>query len=149
MASLPAVIFQFALSPYKEWQALAGGGGADHHLCGARAQRDSARTRVQGAATTMAESTATNFTTPTVANRPLQPGRQFDEKVSVRQLNFYYGDNRALKNVNCAALCRLGDRLHRPVRLWKSTLLRVLNRIYDLYPNQRADGEVCFTTKTC
>jgi phosphate transport system ATP-binding protein len=91
---------------------------------------------------TMAESTATNFTTPTVANRPLEPGFQLDEKVSVRHLNFYYGDNRALKNVNVPLYAGLVTAFVGPSGCGKSTLLRVLNRIYDLYPNQRAEGEV-------
>ena len=90
---------------------------------------------------TMAESTATNFMTPTVANRPLQPGRQLDEKVSVRQLNFYYGDNRALKNVNVPLYAGLVTAFIGPSGCGKSTLLRVLNRIYDLFPNQRAEGD--------
>ena len=64
-------------------------------------------------------------------------------KVAVRNLNFYYsGDKPSLKNIN------LGLRNHQvtafigPSGCGKSTLLRVLNRMYDLYPKQRAEGEV-------
>ena len=64
------------------------------------------------------------------------------EKVSVRGLNFYYGDNRALKDVNVPLYAGLVTAFIGPSGCGKSTLLRVLNRIYDLYPNQRADGQV-------
>jgi phosphate transport system ATP-binding protein len=64
------------------------------------------------------------------------------EKVSVRGLNFYYHDNRALKNVNVPLYAGLVTAFIGPSGCGKSTLLRVLNRIYDLYPNQRAEGQV-------
>lgn len=89
----------------------------------------------------MAENTAT-FTTPTVTNRSVHPDGPLDEKVSVRALNFYYGDNRALKNVNVPLYTGHVTAFIGPSGCGKSTLLRVLNRIYDLYPNQRAEGEV-------
>ena len=43
MASLPVVIFQFALSPYKDWQKLAWTGALHHHVRRARAQHHRAR----------------------------------------------------------------------------------------------------------
>ena len=64
------------------------------------------------------------------------------EKISVRRLNFYYGNNLALKNVNMPLYERQVTAFIGPSGCGKSTLLRVLNRMYDLYPNQRADGEV-------
>ncbi len=64
------------------------------------------------------------------------------EKVSMHALNFYYGDNRALKNINVPLYARLVTAFIGPSGCGKSTLLRILNRIYDLYPNQRAEGEV-------
>ncbi len=64
------------------------------------------------------------------------------EKISVRKLNFYYGNNLALKNVNLPLYERQVTAFIGPSGCGKSTLLRVLNRMYDLYPNQRADGEV-------
>jgi phosphate transport system ATP-binding protein len=69
-----------------------------------------------------------------------------DPRITIRNLDFYYGtgDRRALKNINL----RLNDRqvtaFIGPSGCGKSTLLRVLNRMYDLYPNQRAVGEVIF-----
>jgi phosphate transport system ATP-binding protein len=65
-----------------------------------------------------------------------------EEKVSMRGVDFYYGDNRALKNVTVPLYARKVTAFIGPSGCGKSTLLRVLNRIYDLYPNQRAEGEV-------
>jgi phosphate transport system ATP-binding protein len=65
-----------------------------------------------------------------------------DEKISVRGLNFYYGASRALKDVNMTLRDRKVTALIGPSGCGKSTLLRVFNRMYDLYPNQRAEGEV-------
>ncbi len=64
------------------------------------------------------------------------------EKVSVRKLNFYYGETLALKNINLPLYERQVTAFIGPSGCGKSTLLRVLNRMYDLYPNQRAEGEV-------
>jgi phosphate transport system ATP-binding protein len=75
------------------------------------------------------------------------PAAHLDEKVSIRNLNFYYGDNRALKNINVPLYSRIVTAFIGPSGCGKSTLLRVLNRIYDLYPNQRAEGEVLLDGK--
>jgi phosphate transport system ATP-binding protein len=64
------------------------------------------------------------------------------EKIHVRNLNFYYGDNKALKSVNVPLYDRKVTAFIGPSGCGKSTLLRVLNRIYSLYPHQRAEGEV-------
>ena len=66
-------------------------------------------------------------------------------KVVIRDLNFYLWRRRtALKNVGAADLHELGEvtAFIGPSGCGKSTLLRVLNRMYDLYPGQRAEGEV-------
>ncbi len=65
-----------------------------------------------------------------------------DVKVDVRKLSFYYGANKALKNINVSLHDRKVTAFIGPSGCGKSTLLRVLNRIYELYPNQRAEGEV-------
>jgi phosphate transport system ATP-binding protein len=75
------------------------------------------------------------------------PHARLDEKVGVRNLNFYYGDNRALKNINVPLYAGLVTAFIGPSGCGKSTLLRILNRIYDLYPNQRAEGEVLLDGK--
>jgi phosphate transport system ATP-binding protein len=79
---------------------------------------------------------------PTVMGRPVEGAAKLTEKVSVRNLNFYYGDNKALKAVNVPLYDRKVTAFIGPSGCGKSTLLRILNRIYDLYPNQRAEGDV-------
>ncbi|TWB45508.1 phosphate ABC transporter ATP-binding protein PstB [Nitrospirillum sp. BR 11752] len=64
------------------------------------------------------------------------------EKISVRNLNFYYGGFHALRNINLPLFDKRVTAFIGPSGCGKSTLLRILNRIYDLYPNQRAEGEV-------
>jgi phosphate transport system ATP-binding protein len=83
------------------------------------------------------------FTTPTANAAPLPGGSDgLTEKISVRNLDFFYGDNRALKSVNMPLYVNKVTALIGPSGCGKSTLLRVLNRMYDLYPNQRASGQV-------
>jgi len=66
------------------------------------------------------------------------------EKVHVRHLDFFYGNARSLKSINVALYENKVTAIIGPSGCGKSTLLRVLNRMYDLYPNQRATGEVMF-----
>ncbi len=77
-----------------------------------------------------------------VAGKDAEAHGKLAEKVLVRNLDFYYGDNRALKTVNVPLYDRKVTAFIGPSGCGKSTLLRILNRIYDLYPNQRAEGEV-------
>jgi phosphate transport system ATP-binding protein len=65
-----------------------------------------------------------------------------DQKVLIRDLNFYYGDTLALKNISIPLCANKVTAFIGPSGCGKSTLLRVLNRMYDLYPKQRAVGEV-------
>ncbi|WP_264596673.1 phosphate ABC transporter ATP-binding protein PstB [Rhodoblastus acidophilus] len=62
--------------------------------------------------------------------------------MSVRNLDFFYGDHRALKSVSVPLFDRKVTAFIGPSGCGKSTLLRVLNRMYDLYPGQRAVGNV-------
>jgi phosphate transport system ATP-binding protein len=64
------------------------------------------------------------------------------EKVSIRNLNFYYDQSKALKDINLPLYDRAVTAFIGPSGCGKSTLLRILNRIYELYPKQRAEGEV-------
>jgi len=64
------------------------------------------------------------------------------EKVSIRNLDFFYGDYRALKSISLPLYDRKVTAFIGPSGCGKSTLLRILNRMYDLYPGQRAAGEV-------
>ncbi len=68
------------------------------------------------------------------------PGQE--ARVSIRNLDFFYGDNRALKGITLDLPERRVTGMIGPSGCGKSTLLRVLNRMYSLYPNQRATGEV-------
>jgi len=65
-----------------------------------------------------------------------------DIRVQVRNLDFYYGANKALKSINFDLPERQVTGMIGPSGCGKSTLLRVLNRMYSLYPGQRATGEV-------
>ena len=77
-----------------------------------------------------------------VKEQDTTPAQALEEKVSVRHLNFYYGEYRALADINVNLFQNKVTAFIGPSGCGKSTLLRILNRIYDLYPNQRADGEV-------
>ena len=70
------------------------------------------------------------------------PGEGLPQKISVRDLKFYYGDTLALKGINLPLYANNVTAFIGPSGCGKSTLLRVLNRMYDLYPKQRAEGEV-------
>ena len=63
-------------------------------------------------------------------------------KLAVRNLNFLYGDSQALKNISLDIPEKQVSAIIGPSGCGKSTLLRVFNRIYAIYPNQRAIGEV-------
>ncbi|WP_419758422.1 phosphate ABC transporter ATP-binding protein PstB [Acidisoma sp.] len=63
-------------------------------------------------------------------------------RISIRDLNFYYGKTHALKSINLDVPDKRVVAMIGPSGCGKSTLLRVINRMYDLYPGQRAEGEV-------
>ena len=63
-------------------------------------------------------------------------------KIEMRALNFYYGETRALHDINLTLADNSISAFIGPSGCGKSTLLRVLNRMYALYPKQRAEGEV-------
>jgi len=72
------------------------------------------------------------------------PKAPLAEKVSVRDVCFYYGDYMALKHITLPVYERKVTALIGPSGCGKSTLLRILNRMYDLYPKQHAEGEILF-----
>jgi len=82
-----------------------------------------------------------SITTPAVTDAAFRTADLL-EKVAIRGLDFYYGDNRALKDISLPLYRNKVTAFVGPSGCGKSTLLRVLNRMYDLYPNQRAEGEV-------
>jgi len=64
-----------------------------------------------------------------------------DVKIAIRDLDFFYGANKALKSIGFDIPARRVTAMIGPSGCGKSTLLRVLNRMYDLYPEQRATGQ--------
>jgi phosphate transport system ATP-binding protein len=63
-------------------------------------------------------------------------------KISVKNLDFYYGKFRALKGINLEIAEKKVTAFIGPSGCGKSTLLRTFNRMYELYPEQRAEGEI-------
>lgn len=68
-------------------------------------------------------------------------------KIQVRDLNFYYGKFHALKNINPISQ-RTVTAFIGPSGCGKSTLLRTFNKMYSLYPEQRAKVKFCWTVTT-
>jgi phosphate transport system ATP-binding protein len=75
---------------------------------------------------------------------PVREGASVDTvpKLQVRDLNFYYGAFHALKSISLDVTERRVTAFIGPSGCGKSTLLRTFNRMYSLYPEQRAEGEV-------
>jgi phosphate transport system ATP-binding protein len=67
---------------------------------------------------------------------------QLKNAIEVKNLNFYYGKFQGLKNVSMNIAERKVTAFIGPSGCGKSTLLRTLNRMYSLYPGQRAEGEI-------
>jgi phosphate transport system ATP-binding protein len=80
---------------------------------------------------------------PTVTRNAVN-SKALREKISIRNLDFFYGELQALKSISFPIYANNATSVIGPSGCGKSTLLRVLNRMYDLYPSQRATGEVLF-----
>jgi phosphate transport system ATP-binding protein len=76
---------------------------------------------------------------PDVHSQALPPAAA---KMTVEDLNFYYGNFHALKSINLNIAERRVTAFIGPSGCGKSTLLRTLNRMYSLYPGQRAEGRI-------
>ena len=63
-------------------------------------------------------------------------------KVEIKDVSFFYGDSKALKNISLPLMERKVTAFIGPSGCGKSTLLRAINRIFELYPGQRAEGEI-------
>jgi phosphate transport system ATP-binding protein len=85
--------------------------------------------------------TMASYAVPTVLHGS-EASSTLRERISIRNLNFYYGKHKALNDINLSLYLNRVTAFIGPSGCGKSTLLRVLNRMYDLYPNQRAEGEV-------
>jgi len=64
------------------------------------------------------------------------------KRMEIINLNFYYGNNHALKNINMPIYDKKITALIGPSGCGKTTLLRCLNRMHDLYPNNRYEGDI-------
>ncbi|KGW77522.1 phosphate ABC transporter, ATP-binding protein [Burkholderia pseudomallei MSHR2990] len=71
--------------------------------------------------------------------RPLAP---LNAKIEVKNLNFFYNQFHALKNINLSIPEGKVTAFIGPSGCGKSTLLRTFNKMYALYPEQRAEGEI-------
>lgn len=139
IANLPVTIFKFAMSPFAEWQQLAWAGVLIITLCVLllniwRALSSPRRNTVNfcGAATAALNEEEIEMSMVNTA-----PG-----KISVRNLNFYYGKFHALKNINLDITKNQVTAFIGPSGCGKSTLLRTFNKMFELYPEQRAEGEI-------
>ena len=94
----------------------------------------------------MSMSSVASVSVPAVSHSPADQSSLTD-KVTIRDLNFFYGEARALKSISLSLYENKVTAFIGPSGCGKSTLLRVLNRMYDLYPHQRATGEVIFDGK--
>ncbi|HKB60419.1 MAG TPA: phosphate ABC transporter ATP-binding protein PstB [Gallionellaceae bacterium] len=72
----------------------------------------------------------------------MNPEKISNPKLIVRNLNFHYGNYRALKDINLVIPEKMVTAFIGPSGCGKSTLLRTFNRMYQLYPKQRATGEI-------
>ena len=139
MANLPVTINNFVQSPYVYWKQLAWSGALldhAHRTCPEYWRAHSWR-REDNQMTDLSVSVSTaSGPVPQVALPEAAP------KVTARGLNFYYGENHALKNINLTLGTHRVTAFIGPSGCGKSTLLRIFNRMYDLYPGQKATGQL-------
>jgi phosphate transport system ATP-binding protein len=86
----------------------------------------------------------TTGTEPMNALAAIAPDLHQNNALEVRDLNFYYGKFQGLKNVTMDIAEHKVTAFIGPSGCGKSTLLRTLNRMYSLYPGQRAEGQINF-----
>ncbi len=79
---------------------------------------------------------------PPVGSTLATPARLNAARLEIRALDFFYGKAQALRSISFGIPDRQVTGMIGPSGCGKSTLLRVLNRMYDIYPGQRASGEV-------
>ena len=83
------------------------------------------------------------MTTATLNDAPVAANEQ-NAVIRVNHLNFFYGAFQGLKDINLDIIEGKVTAFIGPSGCGKSTLLRTFNRMYDLYPGQRADGEIIY-----
>ena len=137
MANLPVVIYQYAASLQGLEQSGLGRGHADHaagaghqHPCPQHVpQIRTARRLAQLAGRSL-------------GNQMENTATAVKNKIEVKNLNFYYGKFHAIRNVNMSIQEKKVTAFIGPSGCGKSTLLRTFNRMFELYPGQRAEGEI-------
>ncbi|HWT70635.1 MAG TPA: phosphate ABC transporter ATP-binding protein, partial [Oxalicibacterium sp.] len=72
------------------------------------------------------------------------PRSDSKKTLAISNLNFYYGNFQGLKNINMDIHDKKVTAFIGPSGCGKSTLLRTFNRMYDLYPGQRAEGQILY-----
>ena len=91
----------------------------------------------------MQSTSGPNVAVPVASHAKLDVSK-LTPKISIKNLEFFYGDSRALKGITMSLYANKATAFIGPSGCGKSTLLRILNRMYDLYPGQRATGDVMF-----
>jgi phosphate transport system ATP-binding protein len=118
------------------------GGCVPDHPGGARSEHSGARADAQQSLTqkliAIHSHNKTRLKMDAIAAQPEK------SKIVVKNLDFYYGKFRALKGINLEIPENKVTAFIGPSGCGKSTLLRIFNRMYELYPEQRAEGEVMF-----
>ena len=137
MASLPVVIFNYALSAYDDLRAAGLGRRADHRRRGAGDHHHRPHP-LPGAETLMNTARPRQPSTSPIARVDDGEGQARRR----RNLDFFYGKTHALKGVSIPFAEKAVTALIGPSGCGKSTLLRALNRMYALYPGQRATGKI-------
>ncbi|NQW55177.1 MAG: phosphate ABC transporter ATP-binding protein PstB [Rhodospirillales bacterium] len=92
---------------------------------------------------TMPSTNTPNVAVPVASHAKLDVSK-LTPKITLKNLEFFYGDSRALKGITMSLYANKATAFIGPSGCGKSTLLRILNRMYDLYPGQRATGDVMF-----
>ncbi len=73
---------------------------------------------------------------------PVETSNAEKTKIDIKDLSFFYGKTKSLKNITLPLMERKVTAFIGPSGCGKSTLLRAINRIFELYPNQHAEGEI-------
>jgi phosphate transport system ATP-binding protein len=152
MANLPVVIFQFAMSPFEDWKTLAWAAALLITLT-VLVINILARTGVPpvrgavGPGPGHGNSQGVDDESGS-SRRAAGAGGGWEHtaapKIACRKIDFFYGRFHALKNINLDIAERRVTAFIGPSGCGKSTLLRTLNRMYSLYPGQRATGQILF-----
>ncbi len=108
----------------------------------AEAFRDSRDSQTVDQRRSSTETRANSETTARSMKSNSKPQNSQMSKLSVRDLNFYYGDFQAIKNVSLEIEAQKVTAFIGPSGCGKSSLLRCFNRIYELYPGHMATGEI-------